>query len=170
MPFEPSPSTSAKINTRDNPSVLYTQREFAYGVYGFNGFNVGIIDYAALYPAYVKFKPTRSIMPQSSTAMIIGDEINHLKLAMVNVTSDIKSHPAVGYINHGMKYERKLCSRLNSIRQDATILASFKTKRRRNNSPKRHQNAHMVTGDGRSKARHLRGGAAKPGKFKARFR
>lgn len=168
MPFEAKPTLNAITHTHAINAINTNadQEVFGYGVYNHNMVGFGI-DFAAMYPAYINifggynqedsadFKPLiplRHVMPRVETSLLLGNEFKHWD------------------INHGMKHERMLINRIDSMRQNVPKLINTQAvvvtpKRnikpaKRRNAPKRHQN----------NPKAIRGGSAKPGKFKAKFR
>jgi len=151
MPFEAKPTSDAityahainAINTKADQEV------FGYGVYNHNVVGFGI-DFAAMYPAYINIFggynqepliPLRSIMPRVETSLLPGDKYNHRDINRIdNIRQNVP----------------KL---INAQAVVATPKRNTKPAKRRN-APKRHQN----------NPKAIRGGSAKPGKFKAKFR
>ncbi|AIB51896.1 hypothetical protein E24_00198 [Faustovirus] len=165
MPFEAKPTLDAITNTHDINAINTNadQDAFGYGIYNHNVFGFGI-DYAAMYPAYINifggynqedsvdFNPLiqlRPIMPCGATSLILGDEYNHQQL----------NNKLGQFILRDVKQSSKQSSK-RSLNEKAinTRVVNRKPAKHRN-APKRHQNNPTI-----------RGGSAKPGKFKAKFR
>ncbi|SME64855.1 Hypothetical protein FSTVST1_173 [Faustovirus ST1] len=155
MPFEAKPTSDAithphainAINTKADQEV------FGYGVYNHNVVGFGI-DFAAMYPVYINIFGGYNQEDSADFKPLIP-----LRSIMPRVETSLLLDNEFKYwdINHGMR--QNVPKLINAQAVVVTPKRNIKPAKRRN-APKRHQN----------NPKAIRGGSAKPGKFKAKFR